>query len=60
MKIKKNETSHTKGPILPSTPSQHRDSTHTRTHARTRARTLQYRSLAYIKKKLILVFIYKL
>ena len=37
--MKKNAKSHTMGPILPSTPSQHRDSTHTHTHTHTHART---------------------
>ena len=47
MKMKQNATSHTMRPILPSTPTQHRDSmrkiththTHTHTHVRTHART---------------------
>ena len=58
----KNATSHTMGPILPSTPTQHRYSlrkiTHTHTHARTHAR-ISYesnRSQAHIKKSLYLFF----
>ena len=39
--MKRNATSHTMGPILPSTPTQHQQSmrkiTHTSIHARTRA-----------------------
>ena len=52
MKMKKNATSHTMGPILPSTPTQHRESMRkiTHTHARTHA-VISYesnRSQAYI------------
>ena len=51
MKMKKNATSHTMRPILPSTPTQHRDSmrkiTHTQTHARTHARTRTHAVISY-------------
>ena len=69
----KNGTSLTMGLILSFTPTQHRDSmqkirqtdtnAHTHTHAHTHAYTANSdesnRSLAYIKNKFILVFLYK-
>ena len=70
----KNGTSLTMGPILPSTPTQHRDimqkirqtDTHahthtcTHTHAYTANSDESNSSLAYIKNKFILVFYIKL
>ena len=63
IKLKKNATSHTMGPILPSTSTQHRDSmrkitrTHARTHTHTHTHTHAYIAISDESNRSILAHI---